>query len=128
MIEQVTWTDVESFVGEIETLHKTKHFVGVYGLARGGLIPAIMISYKLGIPLLQAPCRGCIIVDDIADTGRSLSHYILNRTNDVKYFIATIYYSKQSIVRPDYYMKEKADNKWVVFPWEKIKEEGEIKS
>ena len=128
MIEQVTWKDVETFVEEVEILNQHAKFTGVYGLARGGLIPAIMISYKLGIPLLQAPCRGCIIVDDIADTGRSLSHYILNRTNDVKYFIATIYYSKQSIVRPDYYMREKEDDKWVVFPWEKIKERGEIKS
>ena len=128
MIEQVTWKDIELFVDEVELLHQQAQFKGVFGLARGGLIPAIMISYKLGIPLLQAPCRGCIIVDDIVDTGRSLSHYILNRTNDVKYFIATIYYSKQSIVRPDYYMREKEDNKWVVFPWEKIKDEGEIKS
>lgn len=128
MIEQVTWKDVEQFVDEIELLHQHAHFKGVYGLARGGLIPAIMISYRLGIPLLYAPCRGCIIVDDIADTGRSLSHYILNRTNDVKYFIATIYYSKQSIVKPDYYMKEKEDGKWVVFPWERVKLEGEIKS
>lgn len=128
MIEQVTWKDVETFVEEVEILNQHAKFTGVYGLARGGLIPAIMISYKLGIPLLQAPCRGCIIVDDIADTGRSLSHYILNRTNDVKYFIATVYYSKQSIVRPDYYMREKEDDRWVVFPWEKIKEKGEIKS
>lgn len=128
MIERVTWKDVETFVEDIDILNQHAKFTGVYGLARGGLIPAIMISYKLGIPLLQAPCRGCIIVDDIADTGRSLSHYILNRTNDVKYFIATIYYSNQSIVKPDYYMKEKEDNKWVVFPWEKIKEEEEIKS
>lgn len=128
MIEQVTWKDIELFVDEVELLHQQAQFKGVFGLARGGLIPAIMISYKLGIPLLQAPCRGCIIVDDIVDTGRSLSHYILNRTNDVKYFIATIYYSKQSIVKPDYYMREKRDNEWVVFPWEKIKGEGEIKS
>ena len=128
MMEQVTWKDVETFVEEVEILNQHAKFTVVYGLARGGLIPAIMISYKLGIPLLQAPCRGCIIVDDIADTGRSLSHYILNRTNDVKYFIATIYYSNQSIVKPDYYMREKEGNKWVVFPWEKIKEEGEIKS
>lgn len=126
MIERVNWEDIEKFVTEIDNLHKEKHFTGVYGLARGGLIPAIMISYKLSIPLLQAPCRGCLIVDDIADTGRSLSHYILGRTNDIKYFIATIYYSHQSIVRPDYYMKEKEDNKWVVFPWEKIVSDTEI--
>lgn len=129
MIERVSWEEVEKFVTEIYNLHKERHFTGVYGIARGGLIPAIMISYRLGVPLLQAPCRGCIIVDDIADTGRSLSHYILNRTNDVKYFIATIYYSHQSIVRPDYYMREKEDNKWVVFPWETVKADaGDIQS
>lgn len=128
MIEQVTWEQVEKFVDELAEIHKECHFTGVYGLPRGGLIPATMASYKLGIPLLMAPSTGCLIVDDISDTGRSLTHYRPNKTNKSKYFIATIYYHEQSLVEPDYYMKNKGQD-WVVFPWEVVNDsEGDIKS
>lgn len=59
-----------------------------------------------------------LIVDEVADTGKSLKlvkeHVIEEGANEVK--IATIYYKPWSIVRPDYYSKETSD--WVVFPWE----------
>lgn len=128
MIKYVTWEDVEKFISNIEDIHKRMHFTGVYGIARGGLVPATMISYRLRIPLLMAPCSGCLIVDDITDTGNSLSHYLLNNTNENKYFTATIYYSPYSTVKPDYFMNMKQEE-WIVFPWEKvINPEGKIKS
>ena len=128
MIKYVSWEEIEQFNENIEGIHRKMSFTGVYGLARGGLVPAVMISYRLRIPLLMAPCPGCLIVDDITDTGNSLSHYLLNNTNENKYFTATIYYSPYSTVKPDYFMNLKGDD-WVVFPWEKVTNpEGRIKS
>lgn len=117
MTRTVSWQEVTEFVNKISQIHKEKHFTGVYGIPRGGLVPAVMISYALKIPLLMAPSHGCIIVDDIADTGRSLCHYLVNETQMTDYFIATIYYHNRSIVRPNYYMKDKGSD-WVMFPWE----------
>ena len=115
---KVSWEEVESFVEQIKSLQEKEHFTGVYGLPRGGLVLAVMISNKLNIPMLMAPTAGCIIVDDIADTGRSLYHYTINETQKNKYFIATMYYRYRSTVIPDYYRTHETGDDWLVFPWE----------
>ena len=115
----VTWKDVEDFVNSLaDTMDTRKKPVsGVYGLPRGGLVLAVMLSHKLNVPMLFAPADGCIIVDDIADSGRSLIHYTENDTQFNKYFIATMYYHPRSSVEPDYWVWNKEDC-WIVFPWE----------
>ena len=113
----VSWEMVEIFVNKLYEKYEDKCFSGVYGLPRGGLIPAIMISHKFKIPLLMAPTNNCLIVDDIADSGKSLSHFTENDTNFCKYTIATMYHHKRSEVTPNFYIWDKQDN-WIVFPWE----------
>lgn len=121
MIEKcyVTWDDVETFVNVFVDKMKMegKKFTGVYGLPRGGLVLAVMVSHKLNIPMLLAPADGCLIIDDIADSGKSLYHFTENDTQFNKYYLATMYYHKRSIVTPDYTHFDKED-KWIVFPWE----------
>ena len=115
----VSWKDLEEFVDSLIDEMNKQNFkpTGVYGIPRGGLIPATLISYKLDIPLLMNASKGCLIVDDIADSGRTLLHFTENDTQFNKYFIATMYYHQRSIVKPNYYKFEKND-KWIVFPWE----------
>lgn len=115
----VSWKDMEDFANDLINEMKTRNFqpTGVYGVPRGGLILATLISYKLDIPLLLNASKGCLIVDDIADSGRTLLHYTENDTQFNKYFIATMFYHKRSIVTPNYYKFEKTD-KWIIFPWE----------
>ena len=115
----VSWKDLEDFIDSLIEEMKKQNFkpTGVYGIPRGGLIPATLISYKLDIPLLMNASKGCLIVDDIADSGRTLSHFTENDTQFNKYFIATMFYHERSIVKPTYYKFEKND-KWIVFPWE----------
>ena len=108
--------DIDAFVEHVKK-HSIK-FTGVYGLPRGGLIPAVILSHRLDIPLLMAPSDGCIIVDDIADSGRSLVHYTENDTQFNKYYIMTLFYASRSVVHPDYYSRIKKENDWVEFPWE----------
>ena len=115
----VSWKDLEDFADNLIDEMNRLNFkpTGVYGIPRGGLILATLLSYKLDIPLLLNASKGCLIVDDIADSGRTLLHYTENDTQFNKYFIATMYYHKRSIVKPNYYKFEKED-KWIVFPWE----------
>ena len=121
MIEKyfVTWDDVETFINIfIDKIRlEGKQFTGVYGLPRGGLVFAVMLSNRLGIPMLMAPCDGCLIIDDIADSGKSLAHFTENDTNFCKFYIATMFYHERSEVKPDYYQELKED-RWIVFPWE----------
>lgn len=122
--EYVTWGDVESFksmVCQYVREHNLK-LTGVYGLPRGGLVPAVMLSHELDIPFLGSPAKGCLIVDDICDTGESLLHYAKNSSDaqtENNYVIATIYYKENMLdVKPDLYLRQKYDA-WIVFPWEK---------
>ena len=71
----ITWSEIEEYLNAVIQDIKKRGLKpsGVYGLPRGGLIFAIWLSYKLDIPLLLNAAKDCIIIDDIADTGRSLS-------------------------------------------------------
>lgn len=113
----IDWSDVNEFVLNACAHFRDKNPTGVYGVPRGGLILATLLSYKLNVPLLMAPITDCIVVDDIADSGRTLCHFTENDTQFNKYYISTMFYMKRSIVKPDYYQFLKTDE-WLVFPWE----------
>ena len=103
----VTWEDIEHFVDyTADILSKSDIDVpGIYGLPRGGLIFAVMLSHRLNKPMLISPCEGCLIVDDICDSGESLIHYTKNTssTNKPKYITATMYYKENKLnIVPDY--------------------------
>ena len=109
MTISVRWSDVDNFIDSLEI---PDNATGVYGIPRGGLVLAVIISHRYNLPLLQAPCKDCIVVDDIADTGTTLEHY-----KEKGYYITTMFYHKQSKVVPDYWKHEKQED-WIVFPWE----------
>lgn len=115
----VIWEEIEDYINRLNDLYKDKNITGVYGIPRGGLIFAVLLSHKMNIPLLQAPIENCIIIDDICDTGESLLHYYKNSSGDKinKYHITTMYYKENGLVKPEYYLYEKKD-KWIVYPWE----------
>lgn len=111
MAISVRWSDVDSYIDELSS-KIPEDATGVYGVPRGGLVLAVMLSYKCDISLLQAPCEGCVVIDDIADTGTTLEHY-----KEKGYYITTMFYHKQSKVVPDFWKHEKQEE-WIIFPWE----------
>lgn len=113
----LTWKDFEEFItGAVEAL-KSQEITGVYGLPRGGLPIAVTLSHRLGVPLLGAPCKGCIVVDDISDTGITLQHYATNG-----YTIVTwVARPKWTKVLPFFFKVTTEGNEWFVFPWEENK-------
>lgn len=113
----LSWEDFDTFIKKaIDHLNMTaKPYSGVFGLPRGGLIPAVVLSHRLHLPLLQAPAKDCIIVDDINDTGVTLQHYLLN--DDYKIITWVFRESPEK----KYHFNGLTINKqagWVVFPWE----------
>ena len=119
----VSWEDVQKFVQNVSNAFKNHSFTGVYGLPRGGCVLAVMLSHSLNIPLLMAPHKGCLIVDDICDSGESLVHYRNNTSGQCSYdyTVATMYYNPSSTVHPDFFEKYKDKDNWIVFPWEDSK-------
>ena len=108
----ITWDDAETFVKKAAAAFP--EVIGVYGPARGGLPLAVMFSHLAGVPLLEAPCPGCLVIDDICDTGRTL--YAQSQKADRR--VATLAYKRQASFEPDLWLVEAPDNEWVVFPWE----------
>ena len=123
------------------------------GISRGGLVPVRILSDKLGINNLGIMGIGfyksvgqtsefpqitqelskdiqgkkVLIVDDIADTGRSLvvAKEYLHRKNAAQIKIATLHYKPASQLKPDYFMD--TTTKWVVYPWEQHEVARELK-
>jgi hypothetical protein len=94
----------------------------IKGLQRGGLIPAVMLSHKLNIPMIkdsQVLDNTILIVDDICDSGVTLKPYIVY----YKCLTATIHYKPSAIVKPSFYYEETKDNEWQVYPWEMLEAE-----
>lgn len=119
MKEIVSWKDIEEYINEVVTYYYNKKITGVYGLPRGGLIFAVMLSHKMNIPMLTAPIDDCIIIDDICDSGETLIHYQNNTSGNKKnkYHITTMFYKKNNLVEPELWYKQKND-KWIIYPWE----------
>ena len=113
MKEYVTWDDIEDFIKYLSSVTDLTQYTGVYGPARGGVVFATIISNRFNLPYLGAPQKGCLIVDDICDTGNTALCW-----KDKGYTIATMYYKKGAKVEPNFWWKEKED-KWIVFPIEK---------
>ena len=116
----ITWNEINDYLNAVIADVKAKglQVSGVYGLPRGGLIFAIWLSYKMNIPLLSHAAENCIIIDDIADTGRSLYHFRDNRTQFNHYYITTMHYVADSLITPDFYYATKEIGDWIVYPYE----------
>ena len=120
MKDFVSWELIDECVTDIAFHLKDtgKDFKGVYGIPRGGVILAVLLSHKLDLPYLENPydyqLDDFIVIDDIADTGETLKFY---EETFEKSYIVTIHEHEQSIVKPDYSVIDKGD-KWIVYPWE----------
>ena len=116
----VNWSMVSMFLQAVKDKYSETKLDGVYALPRGGLVLGVMLSHRLDIPLLCAPTKNCLIVDDICDSGESLLHYFKNTSGSEgkRPFICTMFYKENDLgVVPDLYTFKKEDD-WIVFPWE----------
>ncbi len=107
--------DVQNLARMIKKLEKSrKGFEGIYGIPRGGLPLAVKLSHELNLPmLLGGVTKNTLVVDDIADTGATLSPY-----KDREVVIVTLFYRTRSKIEPKIWL-HKNDADWIVFPWEK---------
>ncbi len=82
MKRYISWEEVETLVKILHDniLESEEDFDTIFGLPRGGLIPAVMLSHKTGISYFDAfrfsiPGNGhVLVVDDICDSGKTLQH------------------------------------------------------
>lgn len=121
----ITWDMINN---GIETISKkiisaNETYEVIYGPPRGGLIPGVMLSHKLKIPLvlnmeevwrIDMQHKKVLIVDDISDTGKTLQYF-----HDKKFDIATLFVRiHTSRVMPKFHAFDINNDAWLLFPWE----------
>ena len=85
------------------------------GLPRGGLVPSVILSHKLNLPLVQKISQNTLIVDDICDSGNTFVK-IYKKHPNLK-FVCLHFKPHTSIFNPTLYSQEVGDE-WIVYPWE----------
>ena len=111
----ISWDKATKMIDKLSVKIKKSgiKFDGVFGIPRGGLPLAVMISHRLDIPVLLYPTKNTLVVDDISDNG-----FTLQRLKNKK--IATLYSTDWTITKPDWFIEKKlSKDDWLVFPWEK---------
>lgn len=99
----------------IKILASGLQFKNIYGIPRGGLIPAVMLSHKLGIPLTQELSlyeRVTLVVDDICDSGVTIGKYI-----SLGFPTASLYLRSTCEWVPTFIF-DVVDEEWIQFAWE----------
>ena len=112
MTTYFTWSDFDESVIYIANKCKSLEFSGIYGVPRGGLCLAVALSHKLKINLISEPIKNSLIVDDIYETGITLTNF-----NNIEGAMFFVLFSK---TKPTWwntvFISKK--NEWIVFPWE----------
>lgn len=108
----------------------SKQYNGVYGIPRGGVCLAVRLSHLLNIdyvPYIDNDNKQCLIVDDINDSGKTLSPFIM-----AGFDTATLLKRFSSPYDTTYCGGIIENDEWVIMPWECLetaqKDEQEYKS
>ena len=117
----LSWDDVDRAVNRLVASIYTSgvKLEGIGGLPRGGLIPAVLLSHRLGIPFISQAnlsdiTGNVLIVDDICDTGRTLKRFKFE--NNI--YTAALHWKQSSEYQPNYFWEIAYENEWIVYPWE----------
>ena len=117
------WVDEQLHnIGErLESIDKLEF---ISGIPRGGLIPAVIMSHAFGIKYISYSSakmlpkeirKNVLVIDDIADTGHTLKE-----ANELKFLTGTLAMRVGSKTTPNFYGELINDDRWLVFPWEKL--------
>jgi len=112
---KLSWDDLETLVDKLceKIPFETPLVDSVTGIARGGLIPAVMVSHKTGLPYVHAIGPNTLVIDDIADSGATLE-----KISGV--YTAVLHYKPHtSSFKPNIWAEEHNSNEWLIYPFER---------
>lgn len=136
------WKDIEIFIHGLKRNVDEANFKPDYiiGLTRGGLIPATMLSHLLDVPMIAIQYssvdgagdnknhdnelpdikgKSLLIVDDIADSGKTLEEVCTHFAPFNVLQSAVLYHKESSVFTPSFCaLLIPEDAPFVYFPWE----------
>ena len=111
---KLSWDDISRSVDDLckKIPMELPLIDSVHGIARGGLIPAVMISHKLDLPYVNAVGKNTLVIDDIADSGITLE-----KAPGV--YTAVLHYKPHtSCFKPNLWAELHEGDEWLIYPWE----------
>lgn len=111
----VSWDEIEKYIDVLaeKVRHELPNIDSIHGIPRGGLAPAAMLAYKLGLDYSNVMLPNTLVVDDICDSGKTIR-------DAVGVYSATIFTKNSAIVQPTISVVTLLnENQWIVFPWER---------
>ena len=111
-MRHLSWADFDQAVSTIADRCRGSSFSGIHGIPRGGLVLAVALSHRLELPLLPSPQPGCLLVDDVYETGLTLAPH-----RDLEEACVVVWVSK---AEPLWWQAVEVtdSSEWIVFPWE----------
>lgn len=109
------WDDINDLVDTLceKIILEQSNIDSVFGLKRGGLIPAVLISHKLGLPWSDVMLPNTLVIDDICDTGVTLK-------NTIGCYTAVLHYKPHtSCYTPNLWASVHERDEWIIYPWER---------
>jgi xanthine phosphoribosyltransferase len=134
---RVSWKQIQVQVLQLARWAKPQQFQGIAAISRGGLIPGVMLSHYLGLPMDVVIAKRyntgrmyvekyrpkwfrTLVVDDIVDEGYTMRK-VKSMFKGVHIGLtASLYYDPSSIYWPDYLGCKVHPDEWLVFPWEEF--------
>ena len=132
------WNKIDDLVKEISSRASTYKPTHIVGIARGGLVPAVMLSHRLNLPMetLGVSFRDnkathhtkfkpiddarYLIVDDINDSGTTFKVVTdIFKNRRLQHRSAALINKEKSDFDVDFYGEMFYHDDWITFPWEK---------
>ena len=112
-----SWSEFDNSIEYIANQSKFWKLSGIYGIPRGGLCLAVALSHRLNVKLNEKPLKNSLIVDDVYETGSTLSKF--KNIEGANFFVLV------SKTKPIWWntVNLSKEKEWIVFPWENKKNE-----
>lgn len=138
----VGWDEIHIRTKDIATkLAPLGPWRAIVAVARGGLVPATILAYELGIPMIDTICisthsetgerlaltmrkilagdgEGCLVVDDLTDTGRTFQTI---KTYLPRAHYVSLYTKPDGQKEVNTFSANVGQDVWIRFPWEKYR-------
>jgi xanthine phosphoribosyltransferase len=135
----VSWEQFQEDTLKLKTYLVNRSFKGLVAITRGGLVPAAILSHALGIRFIETICLASyadstkqqgqlqiikalednsdqlIIVDDLVDTGATMTHVSQLLPHALR---ITVYAKPHGEHAIHHFAHNVAQDTWIVFPWE----------
>lgn len=112
----VDWDEIMDCCSRLAHFILEGKYNSIYGIPKGGIIPAVIIARKLNLPLVESSeiTTKTLLIDEINDSGTTLKDYNYGAKSDS----ATLFQRYSTTYKSTYYATLITNDDWLIMPWE----------